>query len=860
MTLLLFAVTGAWADTTLLSIDFSDETTWTKNSTIFSSMSTSNAINGIYGAGYTTAYITSDGVLDWYNYNSGSPKNNGNMDTNRFMCVKIANVNKSVNVAITTAINKSMRYKFTEGTTISNGSSYSTSSNASSGQLTLSYTMTGSGTDLVFYFGQSGSSNNALIKTITITTPEASGKEDPSLTATPVSATLSVGGTQQITASATSTGAITYTSSNTNVATVNASGLVTAVGIGNATITTSVAETDDYDGDSKLTSITVKSAAVTANKYATLNGSLVNSPEGFVAVNETTATTEYNTKYKGSYNGTSFTSGLKMQNGTSVDFTTSSVCDLVVVQSIASNPNNLIKIDGTTFATNYDDVSYYDDAANNVRVYVVKNLAAGDHSITRTSELGLLYVGVTEEDTQVAAPVISPADGSSFTSASQSVTISCTTEDATIYYTLDGTTPTASSTEYTGAFTITSTTTIKAIAVKDEMDDSNVVTATITKKVSAIANSWDFTNWSAATKTGVIADTEAWNSEEKSDASGLHFGDNGRSNISELSKNTIKYGSTNIAETEGLKFTAGAYGMGLMFNLPSATVNSIEYTYHGSQYIWLYGKNSKIVISSVEAGATIAIGVESHNGGNARGVTLNNSTQTKGEATSTTYQDCEWTVNTTGEITITPTSGLHIYYIRISSDVETVPVTTNCEGGLATFASTKALDLSKLPEGVKAYKVATAAGSSARLEEVTVAVAAGTGLIFKGTKDATYNIPVAESASTLSGNLLVGVTDAAGYTTTSDTDAYALSKSDGMLHPVAANVTIPTGKAYLPASYFASNARSISLVFDDETTGIGATLMNSERVNNEVYNLNGQRVAQPSKGLYIVNGRKVVIK
>ena len=199
--------------------------------------------------------------------------------------------------------------------------------------------------------------------------------------------------------------------------------------------------------------------------------------------------------------------------------------------------------------------------------------------------------------------------------------------------------------------------------------------------------------------------------------------------------------------------------------------------------------------------------------------------------------------------------------ITIAGEVtEVVPVTTNCEGGLATFASTKALDLSKLPEGVKAYKVATAAGSSARLEEVTVAVAAGTGLIFKGTKDATYNIPVAESASTLSGNLLVGVTDAAGYTTTSDTDAYALSKSDGMLHPVAANVTIPTGKAYLPASYFASNARSISLVFDDETTGIGASLMNSERVNNEVYNLNGQRVAQPSKGLYIVNGRKVVIK
>ena len=58
----------------------------------------------------------------------------------------------------------------------------------------------------------------------------------------------------------------------------------------------------------------------------------------------------------------------------------------------------------------------------------------------------------------------------------------------------------------------------------------------------------------------------------------------------------------------------------------------------------------------------------------------------------------------------------------------------------------------------------------------------------------------------------------------------------------------------------ASQVRQFVLNFDGETTGIGASLMNSERVNNAVYNLNGQRVAQPSKGLYIVNGRKVVIK
>lgn len=44
------------------------------------------------------------------------------------------------------------------------------------------------------------------------------------------------------------------------------------------------------------------------------------------------------------------------------------------------------------------------------------------------------------------------------------------------------------------------------------------------------------------------------------------------------------------------------------------------------------------------------------------------------------------------------------------------------------------------------------------------------------------------------------------------------------------------------------------------TMGISTTFMNHEEVNNKVYNLNGQRVVQPSKGLYIVNGKKLFVK
>ena len=82
----------------------------------------------------------------------------------------------------------------------------------------------------------------------------------------------------------------------------------------------------------------------------------------------------------------------------------------------------------------------------------------------------------------VVAPEISP-NGGSFT-GSQKVTITCATEGAEIYYTTDGSTPTTSSTLYSEPITLTATTTIKAIAVKDGMADSAVTTASFTKSTS----------------------------------------------------------------------------------------------------------------------------------------------------------------------------------------------------------------------------------------------------------------------------------------------------------------------------------------------------------------------------------------
>ena len=77
-----------------------------------------------------------------------------------------------------------------------------------------------------------------------------------------------------------------------------------------------------------------------------------------------------------------------------------------------------------------------------------------------------------------AEPTFSPEEGKF--PAAQSVTISTTTQGASIYYTTDGSTPTTSSNLYTSAINVSTTTTIKAIAVKDDYENSPVASATYT--------------------------------------------------------------------------------------------------------------------------------------------------------------------------------------------------------------------------------------------------------------------------------------------------------------------------------------------------------------------------------------------
>jgi hypothetical protein len=123
--------------------------------------------------------------------------------------------------------------------------------------------------------------------------------------------------------------------------------------------------------------------------------------------------------------------------------------------------------------------------------------------------------GTSNPTPTVSAPSFSPAGGT-FTSA-QSVTITTSTSGASIRYTTDGSTPTASSgTVYSGPVSISSTTTLKAIAYKSGSTDSSVTSATYT-----ITSTAPTLNWEAESLTRTTSGVSATNDTDASASGGV---------------------------------------------------------------------------------------------------------------------------------------------------------------------------------------------------------------------------------------------------------------------------------------------------------------------------------------------------
>lgn len=173
--------------------------------------------------------------------------------------------------------------------------------------------------------------------------------------------------------------------------------------------------------------------------------------------------------------------------------------------------------------------------------------------------------------------------------------------------------------------------------------------------------------------------------------------------------------------------------------------------------------------------------------------------------------------------------------------------------GWSTFASENGLDFSSV-DGLTAYVVTDITNTTVKLTSVDE-LPANSGVILKGTANATYTIPVKSTASYDGTNKLYAAVTP--YVCTAN-EVYIMQ--GGEFHLVTAASTVPAGKAYLLASDVPSGARSLDFFFDDETTGVTSIEKGQWTIDNAWYNLNGQKVLNPTKGLYIVNGKKVVIK
>ena len=166
-------------------------------------------------------------------------------------------------------------------------------------------------------------------------------------------------------------------------------------------------------------------------------------------------------------------------------------------------------------------------------------------------------------------------------------------------------------------------------------------------------------------------------------------------------------------------------------------------------------------------------------------------------------------------------------------------------------------------ENTTVYQAAVNSGKTAVvLTEVTGReIPAGKGVVLKSSAT-TITLTPTTTTQTLEGNELTGVDVA----TAAPSNAYCLSKeTTGSARGVGFYTytgTIPAHRAYLVVAGGPSNARGfLGFGDDDNTTGISLPEAVIIEGDGPIFDLSGRQVTgQPQKGIYVKNGKKVVIK
>ena len=399
------------------------------------------------------------------------------------------------------------------------------------------------------------------------------------------------------------------------------------------------------------------------------------------------------------------------------------------------------------------------------------------------------------------APTFSLAEGE--VTKGTKVTLTQAAADE-IRYTLDGTDPTKTTgTVYSDPIEINTATTIKAIAVKgDEVSDVAEASYTVSyPKVVTL----DFTDadWGFPTE---------YNTSEKS------YTNNGYTITLGESSN----GHKNYIVSENI--------VSLIWGKKDATLILPAFGFNVSK-LKVYG------YSSASGNVTFNVYV----GEDAVSTEVTSSKVTQEFIIAAEKQE----VGTIYTIKVTNANNCQISKIEVYGN--------GCEAGLVGNAgwATYVTEAPVTYADGDAFAV-TSVGSSVELTSVT-SVPTGTPLLLKGAGHKTA-ILLEDEPAAITNKLEIsdgddGVND---YVLANHNSKVGFYKWTGS--------HLASGKVYLPASAIPSGSREF-IGFEDETTGISN--VNSEvktLFNGDFYNLSGQRVAKPTKGLYIVNGKKVIIK
>lgn len=187
-------------------------------------------------------------------------------------------------------------------------------------------------------------------------------------------------------------------------------------------------------------------------------------------------------------------------------------------------------------------------------------------------------------------------------------------------------------------------------------------------------------------------------------------------------------------------------------------------------------------------------------------------------------------------------------------------------GNVTTFSASYPV---AIPTGYKAY-TANYDNSQNVINVTELAgnvIPANTGVLLRGDVNASLSMkPTMQTGTAVEGNVLTAVGDAAKTFESTDDKIYLLGKqNDGTLcfRHMSTNgtQTIAAHKAYINLSGLSTTELStLRIRFDGETTGINEVpTTTTEGIDNGIYDLSGRRVSQPTHGIYIKGGKKVIL-